>query len=177
MGANTLENAVWIFVMLFALVSLGIGISIVDKIFVNATAMINQSLIDRNITNTSSSLVQPVYYDTLNLYGGMRSFWLDAVQFVIVLLICFMFLSSFSNNLDITQYVYIFASVLFLSAIVNYLFLSFYNAIVIEFVAVGLSTDAFFGYVINNYQLLLVFNIVGFVGNVIFQRIRYGVQG
>jgi len=177
MGANTLENAVWIFVMLFSLVCLGLGVSIVDQVFTNTTAMINQSLIDRNITNTSSSLVQPVYYDTLNLYSGMRAFWLDAIQFVIVILICFMFLSSFSNNLDITQYIYIFASVLFLSAIVNYLFLSFYNAIILQFTTLGLSTDAFFGYVINNYQLLLVFNIVGFVGNVIFQRIRYGVQG
>ena len=46
MGANTLENAVWIFVMLFSLVCLGLGVSIVDQVFTNTTAMINQSLID-----------------------------------------------------------------------------------------------------------------------------------
>jgi hypothetical protein len=68
------------------------------------------------------------------------------------------------------EYAYLFVASIFLTALCGYLFLSLYNAMSVQFATLGFSTDTFYGYLINNYQALFIFNILGFLANIIYQR-------
>ena len=182
--ANVLDNAIWVFVVVICLIALGIGYNIMDNIYNETVNLTNASLQNmsgtgRNLLNTSDpmyNLTKTVYVDNLPRYAELRTFWLDAITFLITVLIAFMFVSSFSTNHDIIEYAYLFVLALIVSSIINYVIIEIYNSMMTEFAILGFSTDAFLTYFIGNYQAILVLNILGFLGNVIFQKIRYGVQ-
>jgi hypothetical protein len=172
---NVLENAVWVFLAIIMLIALGIGYSVVDRVFLSSTTFFNQTFNDLNYTNQSNpnyNLTKMVYTDRIQEYYDMRGLWLEMINFVIILLVSFIFLSSFTQNVDVVEYVYFFVASLFITAILSYLITQVYNSVLIEFTALGLSTDAFLSYFILNYQYILVLNILGFIGNVVFQKMR-----
>jgi hypothetical protein len=180
MGSNVLENVVWIFFILVMLLTFGIGVNVADRVFTNTTAMLNSTLASYNYTNISNpnyNLTKSVYLDTLPLYSELRTFWIDAIHYVIIMLIAFMFISSMTRNVNMVEYAYLFCASIFLTALCGYLFLSLYNAMSVQFATLGFSTDTFYGYLINNYQALFVFNILGFLANVIYQRFVGGGVG
>jgi hypothetical protein len=177
---NVLENAVWIILVLIMLIGLGIGIYVSDRLFYTTTAQLNTTLANYNLTNTSNptyNLTQDVYFNILPQYESMKTLWLEMIQFVIVMLVAFLFITSFMQNQDPVQYVYMFIASLFISAIISYLFTQIYNAVSGEFITMGISTGAFFSWFVQNYQLLLVFNILGFIANVVFQKLRQTSRG
>ena len=173
MASNVLENVVWIFFILVMLLTFTIGVNVADRVFQNTTAVLNSTLASYNYTNVNNSnynLTKAVYIDSLPLYGELRSFWIDAIHYVIIMLVAFMFVSSMTRNVNMIEYAYLFCASIFLTALCGYLFLTLYNSMSAQFTTLGFDVSMLYGYIINNYQALFIFNILGFLANIIYQR-------
>jgi hypothetical protein len=179
---NVLENAVWVFLVVMMFLGLGIGFSIVDRIFTNTTAILNTTLQNvsgqnyMNVSNPNYNMTKLLYIDRFQDYSDMRALWLQMINFVVVMLIAFLFLSSFTQNLDVVEYAYMFVASLFITAILSYLITMIYNGIATQFTDLGFDLTTFSSWFIGNYQAILVLNILAFIGNVVFQKMR-GRQG
>lgn len=190
MGFNVIWNAASIFTILMFLIIFGIVFSMTDLLNSTAFSVVNTTLNRSGAYNTTDPTqlqLLAMINNTQPQYTYVSKLFLDLTQFVVVLTVAFLFISSFSQRTEVFEYTVLFIASVLLSAVLAYVSTEIFNSVLDSFentsVTINgqvftLSTDYFFAYFVNNFSAILVLNIVAFTAQFVWLKVtRFGGEG
>jgi len=183
MGFNVIWNAASIFTILMFLIIFGIVFSMTDLLNSTAFSVVNSTLNRSGAYNTTDPVqlqLLGVINNTQPQYAYVSKLFLDLTQFVVVLTVAFLFISSFSQRTEVFEYTVLFIASVLLSAVLSYVSTEIFNSVLASFQTTSvtingsvftLSTDYFFPYFVNNFGAILVLNIVAFTAQFVWLKV------